>query len=362
VGLVLAEPAQSFAGLQCGDIEYARAIAARIGIELGAGVTCIQFDEGWSLDHPAFSRFHAAGGAVEHVGRWPIDAGRSAHGTSILGMQIGEFDAAPLLPGARFVLVCAIDHEEEPASRLLADAIERVADVGVVLIARDWSSRAPHIPLELRAGIEHPLSIAAERGITVVEAAGNGGLDLDQLVRRDGPGVYRQVSILGDPWAGRGDLISPAFTADSGAIVAGAATRDDPPQRWTAGFGANPQPKSNFGARVDCWAIGEGVLTASTDAAKRPTWDNAFGGTSAAAASIASIVAMLQSLVLHWPGRQSAFTPTEIRQFLRDPTLGAPVWDGDRPVGVLPSLRLVIERALETERSSFHEASPGFSG
>jgi hypothetical protein len=339
----MAECSVAWGGLPAAEIDRVRTLADVAGIRLGAGVTLIQYDEGWQFDHPAFARFRAEGGTIEWLGRGRIDAGRAAHGTAALAMQIGARVGEPLLPGARVVLAQAIDRDDLPVGRFLQRAIESVAGAAVVLIARDWSSRAPHIPLELRPGIAEVIAQAVARGCLVIEAAGNGGVDLDRLVRRDGAGVTGQIGPAGDSWQRASDRIAPAFSGDSGAIVVGAATATTPRARWTAGFPTNPQPRSNVGGRIDCWATGESIATATLDAAGRPAWTESFGGTSAAATSVAAMAAIALS---HTPQGDRPAVAASFRRAVRDPANGDPVFDGGRAIGHAPRLGSVLDALL----------------
>jgi hypothetical protein len=327
------------------EFDDARRVAEQLGCRLGDGVTLIHFDEGWLLDHAAFDRFRALGGTIDHFGQGNVASGRCGHGTSVLGMHIGARDRGPLLPGARIVLAQAIASDDLPPDKYLEQAVKHTegARARVLLIARDWSSRAPHIPLELRAGMGDLIASAVQSGITVVEAAGNGGIDLDGLVRWNGRGVRGQISFANDPWRANDDALTPAFARDSGALIVGAATAGEPHRRWTAGFPDNPQPRSNFGQRVDCWAPGEQISTASID---ELGWTTGFGGTSAAAALIAAKVTALQSLALALHPSSAPLSPSVIRDLFRDPSLGRPVWAGHLQLGAMPSLPAVVHGAL----------------
>jgi hypothetical protein len=276
---------------------------------------------------------------------------RASHGTSVLGLLVGGFDEildiSPLVPGVRMVLADARDRLGEPPHKSLSDAIDRLAAsrCGILLIPRDWSSRAPHLPYELRPGVAELLVQATRIGVVVVQAAGNGGLSLDQLVHRNGPFVRGQVTIADDPWLQPEDAQSPAFAADTGAIVVGASTATRPFRRWCAGFETNPQPKSNFGSRVDCCAPGEDLFTASGPGTEgRPGYTHSFGGTSGAATIIAAAVAAIQSIVIQETG--SPLNARIMRALLSDPSLGhATQSDGD-PIGTVPDIRLILERLL----------------
>ena len=337
---------QSYRAAESGlDFDYAVLVAQSLGTKPGTGVTVAHFDEGWDLDHPAFSWRSENGSCIEFLGNHPIKRGRFVHGNSVLGLHLGvnpgRDSGDPLLPGARFLLVQSVDTEESTSKRLLAVAIERLKKTlpAVLLIARDWSSRAPHLPYELKPGIAELLAEAVSAGIVVVQSAGNAGINLGDLVSRSNDAIRDQFMVRDDSWIMVNDEVSPAFKTDSGTIVVGACTSGVPHTRWTAGFPRNPQPRSNFGSRVDCWAHGEHLSTASSS----PEFTHHFGGTSGAAAIIAAGVAIVQSIELARSGHSSALSAWKIRELFRAPALGAPVVDNGSTIGSVPNLRKIID-------------------
>jgi microbial collagenase len=329
--------------------DAAREIAAGAGMRLGEGVTIAQFDSGWDLDHPFVASYLESAPLIERIDPEPDAAGSSGHGNAVLGLLIGGFNGAPdlepLLPGASIVLASAVDTEEQSSNVTLASTIELLAEkrAGVLLIARDWSSRAPHLPYELRSGVAELLLDAHRRGIVVVQSAGNGGLCLDDVIQRSGPFVRRQVTMRSDAWLDPNDLVEPAFIIDSGALVVGATTATPPYRRWITGLPRNPQPKSNFGGRVDCGAPGERLFTVDANGpGAEPRYTSTFGGTSGSAALVSAAVAALQSLVLNASG--TALTPAGVRDLFTDPRLGTPVSRDGGSIGPIPDIRRILQR------------------
>lgn len=279
---------------------------------------------------------------------------RSGHGTSVLGLHIGGFsdvlDLSPLVPGVRIVLANSLDREERSSNCVLSETIEQLASSrsGVLLVPRDWSSRAPHLPYELRPGVAELFTKAKRLGVVVVQAAGNGGLCLDNLIRRDGPTVQRQITMKSDPWLVKADSTSDAFQIDTGALTVGASTATVPFRRWSAGFARNPQPKSNYGCRVDCCAPGEQLFTAAGPGRNgHPGYTSGFGGTSGAAAIVAAAVAAVQSLVMNATG--APLSPKTVRSVFSDLELGSPVLGGADPIGAVPNIRRILGRVLGTQ-------------
>jgi len=156
------------------------------------------------------------------------------------------------------------------------------------------------------------------------------------LVRRTSGAIRNQVTMRDDSWIMNEDEVGPAFEVNTGAIVVGACTSGLPHLRWTAGFPTNPQPRSNFGDRVDCWAHGEQISTASSS----PTFTDDFGGTSSAAAIVAAGVAVVQSIAM---ARSATLTVEQIRELVRAPEMGRPVFNNESTIGSVPNLKEIID-------------------
>jgi Subtilase family len=134
----------------------------------------------------------------------------------------------------------------------------------------------PLVPVEIEPAIAAIIRAMFASGMTVVEAAGNGRLDLDSFVDGNGRSVTR--------------------ASDTGAIMVGACL--DPGGVFPCGFRPRQRAAfSNYGGRVDCYASGLGVMTTRTTGAGGPTAAyRGFGGTSAAAAIAAGAAAALQGM------------------------------------------------------------------
>jgi hypothetical protein len=129
---------------------------------------------------------------------------------------------------------------------------------------------------------------------------------------------------------------------DSGAIVVGAARRNQPHERWI---------RSNHGSRVDCYAWGQGIVTAGYGYLKRSVRDpytHLFDGTSGAAAIIAGCALLVQGFQLRRD--RPLFSPGEMRALLSSPSTGTPQGVAvPGRIGVMPDLRAIVERLLATE-------------
>jgi subtilisin family serine protease len=257
------------------------------------------------------------------------------HGTAVIGIAAAvdnDVGVIGIAPKPREVLVSSHVRNQQPG--FVAEAIEDAAarlDPGDVLLI-EWQLNVPplfNLPVDADPRIRGAVKRLCDRGIVVIEPAGNGNVDLDPI-----PDL---------------DPLAPAF--DSGAIIVGGChsaldvTRSAH-ERWTH---AIHEAGSNFGSRVDCHAFAEDVVTAGpprfpglavgTGTTPESQYRRDFGGTSAAAAIVAGVVLCLQSL--HVSRHRRPMAPRDVRDALR--TQGTP--QGGRVpghIGLMPDLRKLV--------------------
>lgn len=158
-------------------------------------------------------------------------------------------------------------------------------------------------PVEQLAAVHTAIRAAVNIGIAVIEPAGNGGIDIDGLLSAD----------------------------DSGAIVVGACADDGQHPSRLAGV-----LPSNFGLRVDCFALGEFVETLDIGNSTRSD----YGGTSAASAIIAGAAAVVLSVAA---ARGRTVTPVELRAWFRDASQGVTSANPDADlIGVMPDVGNIV--------------------
>lgn len=258
------------------------------------------------------------------------------HGTGVIGIAAAldnDVGVIGIAPTPREVLVASHVRNQRPGC--VAEAIEDAAarlDPGDVLLI-EWQLNVPphfNLPVDADPHIRGAVRRLCDRGIVVIEPAGNGNVDLDLVADLD-------------PRASAFD--------DSGAIIVGGChsaldvTRSAH-ERWT-----HPvyDAGSNFGSRVDCHAFAEDVVTAgpprfpglAVGAGTTPEsqYRRDFGGTSAAAAIVAGVVLCLQSL--HVSRHRRPMAPRDVRDALR--TQGTP--QGQHVpghIGLMPDLRKLV--------------------
>jgi Subtilase family len=245
------------------------------------------------------------------------------HGTSVLGVVAAPRNGVGGQGIAHRAQVMAVSEWRTPSVHDIADAIMYAAYTlqagDILLIEAQVTVNSLRWPVEVENANYHPVRLATQLGISVVEAAGNGpDAELTSFAHRTDGRVF--------------DPASPQ-RRDSRAIMVAAGTSSYPHRKT---------PDSNYGQRVDCFAWGDMVYTATTAGrfgTSTTDYNSNFGGTSAAAAMIAGAAASVQGMALA-SSTARALDPLRLRSLLNDPVLGTPAQSAD-PIGVMPNLRAI---------------------
>ncbi len=325
--------------------EQAYLDAAPIGIEArfawtipggrGAGVRVIDVESGWNFRHEDLLKNH--GGVV--FGQ----ADDSDHGTAVLGI-FGANDIGVGVEGIAsdaFTYASSASWDDEGlkwnAAAAIQAAADRLAPGDVILL--EMHAPGPNSPglNDQQKGyiaVEYwdpefaAISYAVAKGIYVVEAAGNGGENLDAAV-----------------YAGRFDR----KMRDSGAILVGGGHASPDP---------NPRSRiwwSNYGARLDVQGWGEYIVTCGglsepnyhdryTGLDESHCYTQSFGGTSGASPIIVGAVSCLSG-VIKARGRPP-LSPIAMRSHItktgtvQTATRDAPM---SQQIGPLPNLRTAVK-------------------
>lgn len=311
---------QEYAGPAPGGID---APAAWSRGHTGAGVGFADIEGNWNPAHEDLP-----GARITHVGgRRVTEPGWREHGTAVLGEVVGRDNAlgvTGLAPAVDRVVTASF------AGIGVADAIDRAAGAlhaGDVLLVELQSAgpRGHYIPVEYWDDVYLAITLAVARGITVVEAAGNGFEDLDHPI-----------------YDGKFD---PAVR-DSGAILVGAGAPPRP------GFDDRTRLDfSNHGERVDVQGWGRKVATldygdlqACADGGDRH-YTGEFAGTSSASPIVAGAAILLQSAAR---SHGVPLSPRALRALLHE--TGTPqTGDTSRWIGPRPDLARAFA-ALESSR------------
>ena len=285
----------------------------------GAGQALVDMEWGWTFNHEDL----AAHGITLISG---VNHSYFSHGSSVLG-EIAAVDNAlgcvgitPALASIR----CVGQHRSDggySTAQAILDAIG-VMQFGDVLLLEAQTNLFGYnlVPVEIEPAVFDVIQLATSLGLVVVEAAGNGGVDLDTVVNPDGHQIFNRAS--------------PDFI-DSGAIIVGAASATAPHSRL--GF-------SCHGSRIDCYGWGESVDTLASDATNTATnlYTTGFNGTSSASPIVTGAALAVQGLMQAASGGRLA--PWQLRMILSDPANGTSSQNPavDR-IGVMPNLRAIID-------------------
>lgn len=298
------------------------------------------------------------------------------HGTAVLGEFSGDrnaFGIAGISPDAHVRTVSLVSHGTSEAIRIAADNL-RPGDIILLEVHRAGPSSAAgngqfgYIAIEWWPDDFAAIRYAVSKGIIVVEAAGNGGQNLDDpIYNTPAPGFPAS-------WKNPFNMANPL----SGAVVVGAGCPPSPTH------GRSFQPIwgdiyadrgrcffSNYGSRVDCQGWGwEVTTTGYGDLQGGPDpnfwYTDQFSGTSSASPIVVGVLASLQG-VLRAHDR-IPLSPGRARDFLRNtgsPQQDAPAFTffpnmagtgypqnhpprpGSQRIGNLPNLRQLIALVLE---------------
>jgi len=277
------------------DAKYAWSIAGGYG----NGVNIIDIEWGWHFTHEDLRVNH--GGVISGT-----NSSNDDHGTSVIGEFGGDannFGVTGISPEAYVSTVSLETHDTSEAILIAADRL-RPGDIMLLEVHRDGPAsigvgQYGYIAIEWWPDDFDAIRYAVSKGIIVVEAAGNGGQNLDD-------------NIYNTPQAGFPTSWRNPFNPNnptSGAILVGAG---NPPSGI---HGRNAQPNvgepyadrarcyfSNYGERVDTqgwgWEVtstGYGDLQGGTS--KDVWYTDQFSGTSSASPIIVGTLACLQGIL-----------------------------------------------------------------
>lgn len=316
----------------------------------GAGVRVVDVEGGWQVTHEDLPLSEASLLTEDNS---TSSAWRN-HGTAVLGEISGidnEYGITGISPGAEFKLVSIFEGWSYDTANAISIATANTQPGDVILIEVHRKGPGPHpddpdpiectcncgqfeyIAIEYLQADFDAILIATSSGRTVVEAAGNGSMDLDDM-RYEGA-FDRNVR-------------------DSGAIlVAGSTSDGHTPMCWT-----------NYGSRIDVHAWGENVVTTGYGDLFNPGGDKdqqytaTFNGTSSASPIVVGTATIIQGVA-----RESGMIlrPTEVRQLLVN--TGTPQDASDpRHIGPMPDVEAALSDMFPRHNlmldGSFEEGSP----
>jgi hypothetical protein len=336
----------------------------------GAGVNVVHIEGAWNFDHEDLDQHQ---GRRLLFGQQVKDPCTRQHGTAVLGVLGGDgggTGVTGICPEA-LLRTAAVAWDENPDEMSWPEAMKKVVEKlnpgDIVLIEMQHpgpttpdgafifnDARRGFIPPEWWPSGFDAIKDATTKGIIVVEAAGNGDVNLDDDALDKGD--------VGFP----ADWINPfrrkSAEHDSGSILVGAGS---PPQKphgpdvvLTAARLKRFGPErsriefSNFGSAVDVQAWGEEVTTCGYGSLQGGRKDlrwytDQFAGTSSAAPIVAGVLACIQGI--QKASGRPPLTPGQARQLLRD--VGVDQTDGaggklprTQRIGKRPDLSQLIQK------------------
>ena len=254
----------------------------------GEGVKLLDIEQNWDLDHPELRR-------VKRIGA-PLPGGSNAHGTAVLGILVGlkdERGITGICPDVDPYISTYIHRSHysviENIDLTINEGIKELDPGDILLLEIQGRSRRytnnKFVAIRYWASKYSAIKKAVNKGIIVVEAAGNGGVNFDDDHYADS---YLQNDKLKTIVVGAG--IVPWYYNKRGENE---EVHKVARSRW--GW-------SNYGKIVNAQSWGQNVVTSGfgdvhiRDNPAKFTYR--FNGTSSAAAIVAGTLACIQSYTL----------------------------------------------------------------
>jgi serine protease len=269
----------------------------------GSGIRICDIEYLWNLSHNDYSATLVGPAPVA-----PVIGGVTAnddHGTAVLGIMGGRNNGVGVTGIAYgsdfFVTASNTASGYNPAGAITtATTSLRAGDILVLEMQTDGPAAGSmdFVPIEWVASVYNAIVTATANGIIVVEAAGNGGQNLDDAIFNTGHRPFLAAN-------------------DSGAIIVGAGA---PPGHAEGNLAR--LSFSSYGSTVDLQGWGENVVTTGygdlhNADGKNNQYTGTFNGTSSATPIVAGACAAIQGAYKASNGNVGVLSPTAIRDILR---------------------------------------------
>jgi Subtilase family len=307
----------------------------------GAGVRIIDCEWGWRFTHEDL--IQNQGGIVAGSGISDTD-----HGTAVLGEISGDrnsFGITGIVPDA----MISASAFSVPSATAIRSAADRLGSGDIILLEihrpgpRPATAAQPqfgYIAIEWWPDDFAAIRYAVNKGIIVVEAAGNGFQNLDDSIYDQRPAGFPTS------WTNPFNPQNPS----SGAVLVGAGA--PPSGNW--GTDRSRLDFSNYGARVDAQGWGREVTSTGYGDLQGGTnqdlwYTSSFSGTSSASPIVVGALACLQGAV-RGQGRPP-IGPARARDLLRStgsPQQDTPGRPATQRIGNRPNLRQLVAAATQT--------------
>jgi hypothetical protein len=308
----------------------------------GSGVRVIDLEWGWNFSHEDL--LQNQGGIVGGSGATDTD-----HGTCVIGEISGDHNGLGIMGIAPDATISAVAFSMATATaiRMAADRLS-AGDVMLLEIHRpgprfNYQSRSDqrgYIAIEWWPDDFAAILYATGRGVLVVEAAGNGAENLDDVLYNTRPAGFPSA------WRNPFNRVNP----QCGAILCGAGA--PPPGTHGRNHGADRSRLdfSNYGACIDAQGWGREVTTTgrswgSADLYNGGTngwYTDQFSGTSSASPIVTGVLASAQGMAR--AGGKPVITPARARDLLRStgsPQQDEPTRPATQRIGNRPNLRAI---------------------
>jgi serine protease len=298
----------------------------------GAGLRAIDLEYSWRLNHEDLNvprtRRHAITGC-----RIKDPFNSQEHGTAVLGVIAGERNAygvTGISPGARIDLIpvnCEPPHDYSLDKAIeLASTMLRPGEVIIIEQQTEVCGSNQYGPAEDEQSVFDAIERATkDRNIIVVEAAGNGNVDLDSAACG---GIFNRN------------------VRDSGAIIVGAGSATDRSRKDFSSYGDRVDVQG-WGEQVTTTGYGDILFDTTSSLNPRRYYTRTFNGTSSATPIVASAVLAINGV--RKACNLSPASPTEMRTILAS-TGSQQTNVGSGHIGPLPNIRAALAAMPEIRK------------
>ena len=314
----------------------------------GAGVRVIDCEWGWRFTHEDLTQNQ--GGVV--AGTSTTDVGAVNHGTAVIGEISGDRNTLGITGIAPDAVISASSFNDQSSPAAIVAAANRLGRGDIILL--EIHRAGPNSPRRLQGQLGFiaiewwpddfaAIRYAVNKGIVVVEAAGNGSQDLDDAIYSQRPAGFPAS------WTNPFDTANPS----SGAVLVGARRPAARHPRARPRADRSRLGFSNHGARVDTQAWGREVTSTGYGDLQGGTaadlwYTDQFSGTSSASPIVVGALACIQG-ALRAAGR-IPLSPARAQEVMRSygsPQQDAPGRPATERIGNRPNLRQQIPAALQ---------------
>jgi hypothetical protein len=316
----------------------------------GSGIKVIDCEWAWRFGHEDL--LANQGGVVAGT-----SMGNTDHGTAVIGVISGDRNTIGVTGIAPDAIISASSFSDQSSSQAIKAAADKLGRGDIILLEiHRPGPRTPNpqqgqlgfIAIEWWPDDFAAIRYAVNKGIIVVEAAGNGFQNLDDPIYDTRPSGFPTT------WRNPFNLAN----AQSGAVVVGAGA--PPPNTHGANWGPDRSRLdfSNYGKRVDVQGWGREVTTAGygdlQGGSNEDLWyTDTFSGTSSASPIVVAALACTQG-VLKARGHRR-LTSDSARRLVRScgsPQQDAPTRPASQRIGNRPNLRELIPAAAQFQSRS----------